>query len=278
LGNQTDTCFVDLSRTVLPTTLSVSLDDIELICTQLTNAELTAIGGNVSTNYTWSPSGLILAGQNTATATVALPADTATVSLFASDANGCTATASSFINIINITPPLDILASRDTVFVGDTLQLIATNNPAYSYTWQQNPTLQGNTIYNPIVQPTGGTTTTYTLTITDANGCINVDSIIVFTQNSLCGEPYIFVPNVFTPDGDGLNDAFFVRGANLTDFYLTVYNRWGELIFETNDQSRGWDGTFKGKTLAPDVFGYYLRCRCDDGTPYFKKGNVTIIK
>ena len=59
---------------------------------------------------------------------------------------------------------------------------------------------------------------------------------------------------------------------------VAVYNRWGQKIFESNDQTIGWDGTFQGKALPPDVYGYYVTLVCDDGSRLFKKGNLTLLK
>jgi gliding motility-associated-like protein len=68
----------------------------------------------------------------------------------------------------------------------------------------------------------------------------------------------------------------------ITELYFAVYNRWGEKIFETTSQDIGWDGTFKGQALSPDVYGYYLRYKCigqsASDKAQFKKGNVTLIR
>lgn len=89
----------------------------------------------------------------------------------------------------------------------------------------------------------------------------------------------IYVPNTFTPNNDGYNDIFKVRGPAFAVFYFAVYNRWGQLLYETTDASQGWDGTFKGKDSDPGVFGYYIRAKCSEGSEeIFKKGNVTLIR
>ena len=60
--------------------------------------------------------------------------------------------------------------------------------------------------------------------------------------------------------------------------YLTIYDRWGQKVFETNDPNQGWDGTFKGEALAPDVYGFYLQIKCFNGADFFKKGNIALLK
>ncbi|MCP4441909.1 MAG: gliding motility-associated C-terminal domain-containing protein, partial [Aureispira sp.] len=132
------------------------------------------------------------------------------------------------------------------------------------------------TIYNPVVTPT--VTTVYNLTVTNSKGCSNQDSIVMNIKPPQCSNPNVFVPNAFTPNNDGQNDVLYVRGANIRELYFAVYDRWGEKVFETTSLDIGWDGTFKGKTLPPDVFGYYLDCKCDDGYTLFQKGNVTLIR
>lgn len=69
-----------------------------------------------------------------------------------------------------------------------------------------------------------------------------------------------------------------VRGRTVEKMYLKIYNRWGELVFETDDQPIGWDGMYKGELVDPGVFVYHLEITCVDGQEYFKKGNVTVIR
>ncbi len=94
-----------------------------------------------------------------------------------------------------------------------------------------------------------------------------------------CEHPYIFVPNAFTPNGDGQNDYFRARGDDITEIFFMVYNRWGEEVYRTEDPKHpGWDGTFRGKALTPDSYGWYLRATCGNGQVYEGKGNVTLLK
>jgi gliding motility-associated-like protein len=95
---------------------------------------------------------------------------------------------------------------------------------------------------------------------------------------SICQEPNIFIANAFSPDNDGYNDQIYVQGAGITALYFVIYNRWGEQLFETNRLQEGWDGFYKGMACPPDVYGYYVECRCLDGNRFFKKGNITLLK
>jgi gliding motility-associated-like protein len=89
---------------------------------------------------------------------------------------------------------------------------------------------------------------------------------------------YSFLPNIFSPNSDGNNDIFRVRGENISEIYLVIYNRWGEKIFETTDKTKGWDGTFNGTPQQPGVFVYFLNVSYDDGKTKELKGNVTLIR
>ena len=88
----------------------------------------------------------------------------------------------------------------------------------------------------------------------------------------------MFIPNAFSPNKDGQNDKLYVRGPFIESFIFRVYDRWGELVWETTNLSEGWDGTFRGKLLDPDVYDYYLQATCVGGLENIIKGNVTLIR
>ena len=114
--------------------------------------------------------------------------------------------------------------------------------------------------------------------IENQDGCTNVRTVTVVVIDPICEDPFLFIPNAFSPNGDGKNDIFHVRGTFIDEVYLAVYNRWGELIFETRSLDVGWNGTYEGELLPPDVFSYYLEVRCLGGAEIFKKGNVSLLK
>ncbi|MFZ1664730.1 MAG: gliding motility-associated C-terminal domain-containing protein, partial [Flavobacteriales bacterium] len=104
------------------------------------------------------------------------------------------------------------------------------------------------------------------------------DSVFVKVHELLCDDPDIFVPDAFTPNGDGSNDVLFVRGLNIASLDFQVFDRWGETVFRTTDQKQGWDGAYKGKPVDPAVFVYWLKVGCKDGQDFFTKGNVSVIR
>lgn len=112
------------------------------------------------------------------------------------------------------------------------------------------------------------------LTAYNAAGCEDLYCREVSIQESGAAG----VPTGFTPNGDGTNDILFVKGFGFARMDLKVFNRWGQLVFETNDQKTGWDGTYKGKPLDMDVFVYMLKVEFTDGKLFDKNGNVTLIR
>ena len=116
--------------------------------------------------------------------------------------------------------------------------------------------------------------TEYVLTITYNNNCVATDSgrVIVINKGKF------FVPNSFSPNGDGNNDVFTVYGEDIKTIVLRVFNRWGEVVFETNSQYAGWDGTYKGNLQAPAVFTYSAEITFLDDTRATKHGSITLIR
>ena len=225
--------------------------------------------------YSWEPASTILSGANTANPLVA-PTMTTLYTATVTNQYGCMTTATALVQLIPNLPILQVTGDPDTIFSGETTQLMATQDSTYTYEWSPGATLSDPIISNPTATPEE--TTTYTVEITDGNGCSNIAALTIVVISSICDEPFIFLPNAFSPNGDGENDVLRVLGFNVDEMYLAVFNRWGQKVFESEDQSIGWDGTFEGKQLPADVFGFYLRVRCLNGLDYFKKGNVSLLR
>jgi|GEM_PF-2791671 len=88
----------------------------------------------------------------------------------------------------------------------------------------------------------------------------------------------IDVPTAFTPNNDGTNDVLYVKGAGVKEFLFRIYNRWGQMIFESSDFSKGWDGTYKGAKQDMETFAFTLHATFQDGTTADKQGNITIMR
>ncbi len=119
----------------------------------------------------------------------------------------------------------------------------------------------------------------YAIYATDQNNCYHfLRTIYVEVITNACNDDVVYLPTGFTPNNDGVNDVLYIRSNFITDVYLTIYNRWGEKLFETNDVKVGWDGTYKGKLLDQGVYGYYMTFTCNNGEQSFKKGNITLMR
>ena len=192
------------------------------------------------------------------------------------DANGCTDTLE--INIGISTDGLGVIAWADnyTVYNDESTTIHTIDGINYTYNWSPTETLNDYTLQNPIATP--GINTIYSVTVTDEYGCKNIDTVLIKVKEIICGEPYIYVPNAFTPNNDGKNDRLYAYGDIIDELYFAVYDRWGELMFETEDISKGWDGTYMGKKLDPAVFVYYIKAICRDKETFIKRGNVTLLR
>ena len=140
----------------------------------------------------------------------------------------------------------------------------------YNYNWFPSSSLNNPSIENPIASPE--ITTTYYVLIS-GGGCSKLDSITIYVNEIICGPPYIFLPNAFTPNKDNSNDLLKVRGMYISnaEFVFRIFDRWGNLVFETYDPLAGWDGTYKDKPCDPAVFVYYFEALCIDNEKYFEK-------
>lgn len=87
----------------------------------------------------------------------------------------------------------------------------------------------------------------------------------------------VYIPNAFSPNGDGLNDVFGVKGHGVTEFDLKVYDRWGEMIFQSSDPNLGWDGTYKGRLAQHGVYVYEVTASNETSSKFHKKGTVTLV-
>lgn len=264
----TDTVFVDVfgSQIQLTAPAGMCLDDTVNI--SVTNNSSTPL------TYDWEPNSEIISGDNSPIITVS-PNATTWFYVTATSPAGCSVTDSIRLYVSPL-PALGVNATADidTIPEGSSVNLHASPT-GYGYTWTPSATLDNGNVQHPVATPTQ--TTTYGLTVSDT-GCVLMDSVTVYVRDVICGKPDIYVPNAFTPDGDGNNDKVFVRGNNLREMKLSIFHRWGEKVFETTDQKVGWDGTFKGRECDPAVFVYYLEATCISNETYFEKGNITLIR
>jgi gliding motility-associated-like protein len=171
---------------------------------------------------------------------------------------------------------LRVTANPDKIEYGSKTILQASASNVVGYVWSPSKTLDNKFIPMPEAKP--DTTTTYYVEVRDPLGCRSGDSVIVTVIYEICDDPEVFVPTGFTPNKDGKNDALYVMGDNIQKMQFMIYDRWGQLVFESTNQKKGWDGTYKGIELEPGVFAYHLYVECIGGANMTKKGNITILK
>jgi gliding motility-associated-like protein len=141
--------------------------------------------------------------------------------------------------------------------------------PPYSYLWSNGATIDS------IVNLDNGI---YSVTVTDANNCKEVKTVQFDALVIDCVSPVIYVPNIFSPNGDGQNDNLYIRGQGIISFDFVIFDRWGEKIFETEEQMQYWDGTFQGKEMPVGVYAYHLKVTLNDSREINKKGNISLVR
>ncbi len=226
-------------------------------------ASASATGGTGSFTYLWSPSPT----SGTTSAINNLGAGTYTVTV--TDSLGCAHTST--VTVVSTGGPAVNAGNNVTITAGSSTQLNGTGSAGGVFSWLPSSSLSCSNCANPVATP--AQTTTYTLTVS-LNGCSATDTVTVFVDIK-CGE--LFVPTAFSPNGDNENDMLMVYGDCISDLEFAIFDRWGEKVFETTDQSFGWDGVFNGKKMDAGVFAYYLKAIVK-GVEVNKHGNITLVK
>lgn len=247
--------------------LTLTTNNDTLVCA---GAPVQMIATSPANTYVWSPAGGLSNPNisNPVAINNSAVAYTVTASL-----NGCVKTKT--VNI-GIKPNPQVLAGPDmTIVSGDavTLEGRFPVGTAQSISWAPAGTLTGANTLTPVARPQ--TTTTYTLTVTDVNNCTATDNALI-TVIPYC----VKVMNAFTPNGDGKNDLWLVtNGAPCAgQIIVTVYNRYGGLVYENKNYQNNWNGTYNGKPVADGTYYYNISYRLINNNPVQLKGDVTILR
>lgn len=193
------------------------------------------------------------------------------VDLLVMNASGCANTKSSIVTV-NELPIVEVTADPSTVINSQTIQLTATENDNFQYQWLPEASVSNSNVATTTALVNA--TTIFIIQVMDKNGCINRDSVTVNVREEICDEPNIFIPNAFSPNNDGLNDVFRVQGEVIESLQLQIFDRWGNVVFSTDDLSESWNGD----PATQDVYGYSLEVRCFGGQQFIKSGSITIIR
>ncbi|HEU4471857.1 MAG TPA: gliding motility-associated C-terminal domain-containing protein [Flavisolibacter sp.] len=170
-------------------------------------------------------------------------------------------------------PQVSITKTNDVNCTNDSARLIASG--ASSYSWSPNPYITRQEQGSITVKPPR--TQTFYLEGEDPSGCKGKDSVVVEFRND--GEQRLFMPSAFTPNGDGLNDFFrptFIGPAVKYEF--RVYNRWGQLVFQSNIPGVGWNGIFNSAPQPKDVYVYYIKAEGGCKGQFEQKGTFALIR
>jgi gliding motility-associated-like protein len=185
---------------------------------------------------------------------------------------------------IRLLDPFDVDLGPDVyIRLGESVRLNPITsigpNGIESFIWDPTTWLDCPTCFNPLSTPSQDIT--YIIRVTDINGCVATDDITIFVD----GRAKIFVPNVFTPDRDGINDklSVFADEGVKEILELHIFDRWGDHVFELynfppNDPYFGWDGRFRGKEMNPAVFVWYLKALLINEDVVLLKGEVTLFR
>jgi len=194
------------------------------------------------------------------------------VTLTATNASGTSVSITQQVLVVN--PPAVNAGADQTIVQGTTTGLsVLAGNGSGVVIWQPYEDVTCFSCASTSTYPLNETTT-FIVYYQQAGGCQSSDTLTVFVEESFG----FGIPNSFSPNGDGINDVLYVRGSNITQISLQIFNRYGQMVFETNSQSVGWDGTFNGRNVNPGVFGYILEVYQLDGARNVVRGDLTLIR
>jgi gliding motility-associated-like protein len=233
----------------------------------LLNGRASNLSGTV--NYAWSPAAKVSPAN---TGSVTARSDTTQLyTLTVTDNYGCNFFVSDDV-LVTMRPPVPAFAGNDTNAVyGVPHQLFGSGGK--SYLWTPSSTLNSPFLQNPMA--TLYNDSHFSLLVTDDIGCTNTDDVFIKVYKG----PTYYIPNAFTPNGDGANDIFRATpvGISVTD-YFAVYNRMGEMVFITREWLKGWDGTYKGKKADAGTYVWMIKGSDKYGKVVEMKGTVILIR
>jgi gliding motility-associated-like protein len=271
------TVFHDITYTVTFTNICGSVDeDVYVVSisprveafkdTIICPGESVQLIATGASQYLWGPlTGLNNTNTSSVIATPEIPTQYVVTG---TDPYGCIMRDTVFVNLY---PQPFIQASPDQYLLeGDVAEIAATSHSNGAIYWTPSEYLSCVMCANTIASPP--TDFRYTVTIVSPHGCKASDDVWILFN------PLVYVPNTFTPDGREFNDIFKAKGGNIRNFNMKIYNRWGELVFESNDINIGWDGTYKGEMCQDGTYTWKIQYEDARENEFKHVGHVNLLR
>ncbi|MFT3682669.1 MAG: gliding motility-associated C-terminal domain-containing protein [Ferruginibacter sp.] len=272
-GADINGCFDIKPVTVIyyPLPLVNAGDDITICDKDSATLSATVSNSSAPVTYQWEP---VAAGgiQNpTSATTLVKPSSTQQYVLTVTDGYGCNYAIRDTI-LVTMQPPVAAFAGNDTIAViGMPQQLLATGG--INYLWSPPSLLNNAGIANPLATLNGDTR--FTVQVRDIAGCIGYDTVMIKTF----ADVKFYIPNAFSPNGDGHNEIFKPVAAGIKKIYwFRIVNRYGEIVFETSQFDTGWDGFYKGKPQPAANYVWWIKGTTNSGRVIEMKGNVVLVR
>jgi gliding motility-associated-like protein len=275
--NQCTSSYADTIRVYRTPVVSITGRDTICINSSETFSGVLAVPDSI-TQWQWTFGNGATSQQQNPSVTYSSAGDF-NIQLIAANKLGCSDSASHAINVVPL-PTATPVTNPIIIISGGSAQINMTyTGPIVNYSWLPAQNLDCTDCPQPVANPPR--TTDYAVQVRDRFGCKNSSNV---TVKVVCGAQNFFIPNTFSPNGDGVNDIFYLRGSGLFRINsLMIFNRWGEVVFEKknlsiNDPLGGWDGTYRGKKAKPDVYIYQVEIVCGNGETIKYAGNVALIQ
>lgn len=255
-GTELDSIFIEVVE------VNPSAGNDTIICPGH-SATIWASGG---VSYSWSPAGT--ANNPNSSITGVTPVTSTTYTATVTDDNGCSATADVQVDLF---PTPYVFTNPDVYpFQGDEIELTANGSGPGTYSWAPEDNLSCTDCQSTSL--IANENAEYFVYFVDENGCEAMDDVRIILEG------IIYVPNTFTPDGDGHNDTFFPQGGNILDFHMIIFNRWGEVVFESYNLKGQWDGTYGGKVCKDGTYVWKITYRDISNNKKEIVGHVNLLR
>lgn len=262
VATSSNTCSV-ATDSVLITVLSTNPTIVN--DTAVCIGEVANLWVNGGETYWWEPSSLV---SNPTQSVIYSTIFTPTIfTVTVTDSINCNTKLTVFVDTL----PIPTLVLEETIAAswGSEVQLNPSTN-GVSYLWSPAEGLSCSTCLNPMVVSTESVS--YTLTVTSEDGCKNSTYITINFDGVL------YVPNAFTPNGDGENDIFYAFGKDIVEFEMMIFDRWGEKLFTSDNLDKGWDGNYKGNPAQTETYVWKIKYKDVLNNPGELIGTVTLLR